>query len=314
MNRFSHPVPEQARRNPRRKEGIPRILAAAAALLLAACGPERQSARTGPAFPEQPSRAAYEGFSWVEVSGAGLRLRAQQNDSLRIVPDETLPGLRMERRDADGPGTPVVRIFHLPNQKIEDVLDQLRQESGWDEEQTCRFREGKSLRKGVRRYDLVPTDAYAERLAALYPKEPVPSTCNGWGMGNSGTRYFEIHDNRPDRALFLGIGQEAPLFDEQSIVFDEPADSVAMLRGRVVFAHEVRSFIPEGDTAEYWIVDRTGALEREYDRVTGGQKNGKPVRVELKARCKGPSDEGFAAEYKGVLEVVELLSVEKAEE
>ena len=91
-------------------------------------------------------------------------------------------------------------------------------------------------------------------------------------------------------------------------------DSIVHLRGRVVLGHEVRAFIPEGDTVEYWIVDRSGALEREYDRKTGGQKNGMPARAELKARCKGPTDEGFAAGYEGVFEVVEVLSVEKAEE
>ena len=91
-------------------------------------------------------------------------------------------------------------------------------------------------------------------------------------------------------------------------------DSVVQLRGRVVLAHEVRAFIPEGDTVEYWIVDRSGALERAYDRATGGQKNGKPAWAELKVRYKGPSDEGFAADYTGVFEVVELVSVEKAEE
>ena len=93
-----------------------------------------------------------------------------------------------------------------------------------------------------------------------------------------------------------------------------PADSVLHLRGRVVMAHEVRAFIPEGDTAEYWIIDRSGALEREYDRATGGQKNGTSARAELKARYKGATDEGFAAGYEGVFEVVELISVEKAEE
>ena len=91
-------------------------------------------------------------------------------------------------------------------------------------------------------------------------------------------------------------------------------DSVVQLRGRVVMAHEVRSFIPEGDTVEYWIIDRSGALEREYDRATGGQKHGTPARAERKARYKGATDEGFAAGYEGVFEVVELVSVEKAEE
>lgn len=90
-------------------------------------------------------------------------------------------------------------------------------------------------------------------------------------------------------------------------------DSMVSLRGSVVMAHEVRSFTPEGDTTEYWIVDRSGALERAYDSVTGGQKNGKPAHAELKARYTGPSDEGFAADYEGVFEVVEVLSVGKAE-
>lgn len=90
-------------------------------------------------------------------------------------------------------------------------------------------------------------------------------------------------------------------------------DSLLTLRGRVVLAHEVRAFTPEGDTTEYWIIDRSGALERAYDRVTDGQKNGKPARAELKVRYKGPSDEGFAADYEGVFDVEEVLSVEKAE-
>lgn len=90
-------------------------------------------------------------------------------------------------------------------------------------------------------------------------------------------------------------------------------DSVRLLRGRVVLAHEVRVFTPAGDTTEYWIIDRSGRLAAEYDRVTGGSKNGLPVDAELKLRYKGPSDEGFAAEYEGVFEVVEILSVTRAE-
>lgn len=91
-------------------------------------------------------------------------------------------------------------------------------------------------------------------------------------------------------------------------------DSLVTLRGCVVCAHEVRAFTPENDTTEYWIVDRTGALEREYDRVTGGRMNGHPARIVAKMRYKGASDEGFAAQYAGLFEVEELLSVEKAGE
>lgn len=87
--------------------------------------------------------------------------------------------------------------------------------------QTCAFEEGKSNRKGVKRYSLVPTGDYAKKIQELSSQEPIPTTCNGWGMGNSGIRYFEIHDSHPDKAIFLEIGQDAPLFDEQSIILTE---------------------------------------------------------------------------------------------
>ena len=88
-------------------------------------------------------------------------------------------------------------------------------------------------------------------------------------------------------------------------------DSLITLRGRLVVAHEVRAFTPEGDTTEYWVVDPSGALEREYDRVSGGATDGMPLRAELKLRYKGPSDEGFAVEYAGVFEVVGIRSMER---
>lgn len=91
-------------------------------------------------------------------------------------------------------------------------------------------------------------------------------------------------------------------------------DSLVTLRGRVVVAHEVRAFTPEGDSTEYWVVDPSGALEREYERVSGGATDGTPLRAELELRYKGYSDEGFAAEYDGVFEVVRIHSMEREPE
>lgn len=88
-------------------------------------------------------------------------------------------------------------------------------------------------------------------------------------------------------------------------------NSTMILRGRLVVAHEVRAFTPEGDTTEYWVVDPSGALERQYDLVSGGSTSGMPLRAELELRYKGPSDEGFAAEYAGVFEVVGIRSMER---
>lgn len=70
--------------------------------------------------------------------------------------------------------------------------------------------------------------------------------------------------------------------------------------------HEVRSFRVEGDSAEYWIVDETGELEQKYDNETNGVKNGTPVYVELDVIDMGKSNEGFAADYDGVYQVMKI--------
>ena len=66
---------------------------------------------------------------------------------------------------------------------------------------------------------MVPDGDYATEVKAQMQSEPGPAPCNGWGVGNSGQRYFEIHNSNPDKAIFIEIGQDAPLFDENSIIF-----------------------------------------------------------------------------------------------
>lgn len=264
---------------------------------------------------QAPSRPAYEGFRWDTLSGAGLKLWAQANENIRLLIDPSLPGI-VQVRDGDPSPCPKVRIFDLENNRIDDVLRYLENTPQWDKEQTCRFQPIESKRPGVRRYHLVPTGEYARQVKRQIEQSPVPSTCNGWGTGNSGQRYFEIHENRPDKALFVEIGQDAPLFDENSLAFTAQADSslstdlLYTLTGEVRIGHEVRSFRPDGSPEEFWIVDKTGTLTARYDRATQGQKNGKPARATLKVEYNGKWDEGFAAEYDGVFLVREVLSVE----
>lgn len=280
------------------------------ALLLPGCS----STPTEPTFPEQPSRAANEGFQWEEIRGAGLRLWTQYNDHLQVVADNRLPGLWVERNSDPSTRTLAVRIFELPGNDINSLLPLLQQEPGWDASQTCTFEETPCDRPDVKRYRLVPTDSYADSIRQRSSQEPIPVTCNGWGMGNSGIRYFEVHANRPDRALFLEIGQDAPLYDEQSIVFDgspiPTADSVQRVTGQLIIGHEVRSFTADNDTVEYWVVDRSGRLAEAYDSLTGGVKNGTPVHAELRVIDRGTTDEGFAAEYAGVYQVVEVIGLQ----
>lgn len=176
--------------------------------------------REYPTFPGKPSRAAENGFKWEVVEGAGLKFWAQENGYIRIVPNDSLPGAEIEWNDSVKVYRSVIRIFPIHDARIDGVLPLLKKMPGWEDYFTCRFEKVRARRQGVNRYVLIPTGKYAEEMNVLGETEPIPSTCNGWGIGNSGIRYFEIHDNCPDKALFIEIGQDAPLFDEESIILN----------------------------------------------------------------------------------------------
>ena len=260
------------------------------------------------------SRPAYEGFEWTELCGAGLKLNLQKNDHIRLLADPSLPGIVMVR-DQDLTPKMLIQIFDLKNQNIDDVILALESTDGWDKKQTCTFKEVASGRPGVRRYVMVPDGQYGVEINKQMQTEPVPATCNGWGVGNSGSRYFEIHENHPDKAVFVEIGQDAPLFDENSIeftaqrVFDPSSDILYTMSGTVRIGHEVRSFQPANSDEEFWLVDKTGTLNAMYDELTGGVKNGKPVEATLRLEYNGKWDDGFAAEYSGVYFVREVISL-----
>ena len=265
-----------------------------------------------PEFPEKPSTAPMKGYQWETVSGAGLKFWAQRDSQNRVVTDALLHGAVVEHRDSlRHTRRQVIRVFPLEDGDIDEVLDQLEETPGWDKEQTCKFKEEESGRKGVTRYVLVPKGDYADRIEAESKSKAIPSTCNGWGVGNSGTRYFEIYDSHPDRAVFVEIGQEAPLFDPASIVLTDVP--VRHVKGELVIGHETRTFVACNDTTLYWVVDPSGKLLQEYDQATQGTRNGYPAYAELQIKDMGPSGEGFAAQYAGVYEVTGIGKVQTVE-
>ena len=91
----------------------------------------------------------------------------------------------------------------------------------------------------------------------------------------------------------------------------QPATSTTFtVKGKLVIGHEVRSFIAEGDTTSYWIIDDSGTLKEEYEKTIGNNpKPYTPVYAELKVIDTGKSNEGFAAEYAGVYHVNEVLNI-----
>lgn len=53
-------------------------------------------------------------------------------------------------------------------------------------------------------------------------------------------------------------------------------------------------------------MDETGELMQKYDDMTKGIKNGKPVYVELEVVDMSKADDGFAADYEGVYQIMKI--------
>lgn len=258
-----------------------------------------------------PKRTPYEGFVWERLSGAGLEMWAQRSSQMHLQTDASIHGVRLCKVTDTGVSysEPLVQVFDLKTGQLDSLLPYLKEHprvqplSEFDTV-PCAFQQVESGRMGVKRYVLKPTGKDADELKKRMENEPVPTTCGGWGVGSSGMRYFEIFSDEPNKAIFVEIGQETPLFDENSIQLH---DSIVSLRGQLVWGHESHSFAPEGDTVVYWLMDDTQRLEATFHAVLGGLASPyTPVRAQLQMRALGPACDGFAADYDGVMEVIEI--------
>lgn len=284
--------------------------------LTIACQPPKGNGSSTPAPTEKtsekaPQRAPYEGFEWRKVTGGGLTFWAQHSKNITVLADAE--GAVMVRNNDARPHR-LMQWIKMEGAGPDALLKALARQPGWDARQTACLEKTDAGRPGVERYVLKPDGEYAKRIQDSMSHYPIPITCSGWGVGNSGMRYFELFDSAPGKALFVEIGQDAPLFDESSITAttatDDKHTTLQTLQGTLRIGHEVRSFTPDGSSTEYWVADRTGGqLETQYDRLTGGKKNGKSVRATLKVTDDGKWDDGFAAEYESVLLVYEVVEI-----
>ncbi len=179
---------------------------------------------TGSLAADTPSREPYEGCVWKKTTGAGLEFWGQSCDygekKLEVNVSETLPGVFLEDVTSGSPVAvqELIRVFELPKGVIEDVLPVLADDMNWNTSDLCAFTKQDSHKTGISKYTLMPTGAALAKFEADGKNEPILDTCAGYGMGNSGVHYFEIHDSNPNKALFIQAGQEAPLFDENTII------------------------------------------------------------------------------------------------
>ena len=83
-----------------------------------------------------------------------------------------------------------------------------------------RYRYDKPDPKGVRRYTFVPNGALREALDARRdPDEVGDPPCGAFGDAPDGIQYFEVPADgaAARRVLFVRVGQDEPLFDEQTL-------------------------------------------------------------------------------------------------
>lgn len=107
-------------------------------------------------------------------------------------------------------------------------------------------------------------------------------------------------------ACLPGVQKQGGDVQETSAV----SDSVITCRGRLVMGHEAYSFTPDGDTLSYWVVDRSGELKQRYEAALPAESDPyTPVSAELEVKMLGPSSEGFAADYDGVMKVQAIIRV-----
>ena len=165
---------------------------------------------------DAPSRPPDKGCVWEKFSNASVGLEAwveRCDYGFRKI-DFVARGRSLAIRYSDG-GAP---------ENVVDVIDRLSGESGeaavkrifaahTEKSLVARcvarpFR-GMTARKDVQRFTFVL------KKPVPTPEGDVPEPpCGEWGFSADGIQYFEVH---PKKILFVRVGQDIPLFDEQTL-------------------------------------------------------------------------------------------------
>jgi len=189
-------------------------------LLLAAAPP----AMAAP--PEGPSRPPTKGCTWEKISDAkvGLEAWVQRCDfGFRQIHFMVKGRSLLAQYSDGGEPTSVVDVFDLqPGESREAGVTRLFAERT-DKllAQRCVMApyEGGVRPPGVKRFTFVPNESYRRELnAKADPNEVPPPPCGEWGDTPDGIQYFETQPkNGARRVLFVRVGQDEPLFDEQTL-------------------------------------------------------------------------------------------------
>lgn len=83
-----------------------------------------------------------------------------------------------------------------------------------------------------------------------------------------------------------------------------------VVSGTLTMGHEVRAFVETGQDKEYWIIDKSGGLYKQYLQIAPIEQGAYiPINAELKVKELPKMEDGFGAEYDGTYEVLEIISL-----
>jgi hypothetical protein len=194
-------------------------------LLLETASPAGAAAKDG------PSRPAEKGCTWQKASDpkAGLEAWVQRCDFGARKIDFLFQGSSLAIRYSDGGAPdPLVDVLDLapgetPKAGVRRIFAAQTPKAVATRCVLEPFRGGKPP-AGVERYTFVPDAAYAKELAKKADPNEVPEPpCGEWGDAPDGIQYFEARPASGARkVLFVRVGQDQPLFDEQTLKLLRP--------------------------------------------------------------------------------------------
>lgn len=172
-----------------------------------------------------PSRPPIDKCVWERMTDktVGLAAWAQRCDfGFRQIHFEFAGNALAIKYSDGGAADPVVEVFDIKSgETAEAALQRLFLEKT-DKAVSARcvlapYTEG-TVPTGVKRYTFSPDTAYAKELTALANPDEVPEPpCGDWGEMPDGIQYFEVPAGEGRKVLFVRVGQDEPLFDEQTL-------------------------------------------------------------------------------------------------
>lgn len=171
-----------------------------------------------------PSRPPIDKCVWEKLTDKTIRLTAwaQRCDfGFRQIHFEFVGNALAIKYSDGGAPDPLVELFDIKSGETAEaaVLRLLLERTDRSVSARCvlaPYTEG-AVPAGVKRYTFSPDAAYAKELKALANDEVPQPPCGEWGEMPDGIQYFEVPAGEGRRALFVRVGQDEPLFDEQTL-------------------------------------------------------------------------------------------------